>query len=112
MEDPFSSSILLIIEFIGLGDELQSGDVETGDDVGFILPGVLLVVDRLRLLFFVDIFLLKTGIIFLRIFPEIWKATDTWHIITGFHSFLQKKYQDNEQESSFFSRVALIHINC
>ena len=71
MEDPFSSSILLIIEFIGLGDELQSGDVETGDDVGFILPGVLLVVDRLRLLFFVDIFLLKTGIIFLRIFPEI-----------------------------------------
>ena len=72
MEDPFSSSILLIIEFIGLGDELQSGDVETGDDVG-----VLLVVDRLRLLFFVDIFLLKTGIIFLRISPEIWKATDT-----------------------------------
>ena len=53
------------------------GDVETGDDVGLVLPGVLFVVDRLRLLFFVDIFLLKTGIIFHSIFPEICKATKT-----------------------------------
>ena len=53
------------------------GDVETGDDVGLVLPGVLFVVDRLRLLFFVDIFLLKTGIIFRRIFAEMLKATNT-----------------------------------
>ena len=71
------SSILLIIEVIGLDDELQIGDVETGDDVGLVLPGVLFVVDRLRLLFFVNIFLLKTGIIFCSTFPEIWKETNT-----------------------------------
>ena len=42
-----SSSILLIIEFFGLDDEPQMGDVVTGDDVGLFLPGVLFVEDRL-----------------------------------------------------------------
>ena len=49
-----------------MGDSEPDGLV-----VGFVLPEFLFVVEPLRLLVFVDNFLLKTGIIFHRFPPEI-----------------------------------------
>ena len=65
MPDPFSSSILLIIDCIGLAAAPPVlGDGEPGEDGAmFVLPKGLFVVEPLLLLFFFDILLLKTGIV-------------------------------------------------